>query len=302
MHVRQGTGKEDLGFGIQDSGFRVKTTKRLNISRYSNCTIHAFEDVLAVEEPMEIRLCYGPLNIRLAKSVSITMRTPGNDFELAAGFLFTEGIIRDPNHIEKMFFCGPPPPGKQQSNIVRVEIAPDVELDIERLQRNFYTTSSCGICGKSSLDAITTQMPFAIGNANISILPQTIKTLGASLRQQQPTFDKTGGLHAAGLFGLNGTFILAKEDVGRHNAVDKLIGEQFLKGVLPLRHKILMLSGRSSFELIQKSAMAGIEVVASVGAPSTLAVSMAKRFNITLIGFARSDRFNIYSVPERIRL
>ena len=254
---------------------------------------HEVEDSLALEEPLEIQLTYGPYDARQTRSISVTMRTPGNDFDLAAGFLMTEGVIRDANDVEQIAYAGDtfnegaqfpqamdvPMTGTKQ-NTVRVDLAADVEVNVGSLQRNFYTTSSCGICGK--IDA-----PLLCG-------------LPARLRASQPLFDRTGGLHGAGLFDPAGNLLALREDVGRHNAVDKLIGSEFLADRTPLRDCLLLLSGRASFELLQKALMGGIPMVAAVGAPSSLAVHVAREFDITLIGFLREDHFNIYHGGERV--
>jgi FdhD protein len=256
-------------------------------------------DVLAVEEPMEIRVAYGPSAARKARSLSITMRTPGADFELAAGFLFTEGILRDRAQIRGIEFCGPAPPGRSTSNIVKVELSEDVELDLGSLERNFYTTSSCGICGKASLDAVQVK-----GLRRLSPGPtfrrDGIHELPAKLRAAQPVFDRTGGLHAAGLATPDGEMREIREDVGRHNAVDKLIGRRFLDGATPLANDAMVVSGRASFEILQKALVAGIPMIVAVGAPSSLAVEMAARFGMTLVGFASDERLNIYGGAERL--
>jgi len=256
-------------------------------------------DVLAVEEPMEIRVTFGPSGARAGKSLSITMRTPGADFELAAGFLFTEGILKNQEQIRAIEFCGPVAPGRKTSNIVRVELTADVELDLGLLERHFYTTSSCGICGKASLDAVQVK-------GIEKLLPgptferDRIHELPAKLRAAQPVFERTGGLHAAGLATPDGEMREIREDVGRHNAVDKLIGRRFLDGRTPLRNHAMVVSGRASFEILQKALVAGIPAIVAVGAPSSLAVEMAERFGMTLVGFASDERFNIYTGAERL--
>jgi FdhD protein len=253
------------------------------------------QDLLAVEEPLEIRL--GP------KSVSITMRTPGHDFELAAGFLFTEGILHDAAEIREIHWSPPHVNGnpRQLGNSVTVELNPGVEVDLDRLERHFYTTSSCGVCGKASIEAIQMQgCPVLPRNAPL-VETSVIHQLPATLRREQPVFERTGGLHAAALFDPQGKLQLLREDVGRHNAVDKLIGSQMLAGQTPLGGHLLLVSGRASFELVQKALMAGIPILAAVGAPSSLAVETAQRFNMTLLGFVRDGRFNIYSGASRIQ-
>jgi FdhD protein len=268
------------------------------------------QDDLAIEEPLEIQLTYGPSPSRQTKSISVTMRTPGNDFDLAAGFLMTEGVIRDANDIEKIAYAGRPfdeaepqtmdalKLGSRQ-NTVRVDLATDVEVSLATLQRNFYTTSSCGICGKASLLALRTVCPPRAAN-KFRVDAQLLYSLPGRLRASQGVFDRTGGLHGAGLFNAAGKLLALREDVGRHNAVDKLIGSEFLADRTPLRDSLLLLSGRASFELLQKALMGGVPMVAAVGAPSSLAVQIAKEFDITLVGFLREGNFNIYHGRERI--
>jgi FdhD protein len=242
------------------------------------------QDLLAIEEPLEIRLG--------GKTVSITMRTPGHDQDLAAGFLFTEGILTGAHQIRAIH---------SSRNSITVEPNPDVEVDFERLQRNFYTTSSCGVCGKASIEALRMQgCPFLPGNSPI-FTPAMVHALPAILRRDQAIFDNTGGLHGAALFDAQGNLAVLREDIGRHNAVDKLIGAEMLANRTPLGDKLLLVSGRASFELTQKALMAGIPILAAVGAPSSLAVETAQRFNMTLLGFVRDGRFNIYSGASRIQ-
>ncbi len=254
-------------------------------------------DQLAIEEPLEIRLGFTEDGKFTHKAISITMRTPGNDFALAAGFLFTEGILQTKNQVVSLKHCGKFP---NNQNTVRIDLSEETEVDFGKLARNFYTTSSCGVCGKNSLESLAT------GATAIEIIdfPQVtadaIHQLPNKLRTAQQIFDETGGLHAAALFDVKGNLIDLKEDVGRHNAVDKLIGEQFLADKLPLNDKILFLSGRASFELLQKAVMAKIPIVCAVGAPSSLAVEAAKTFGVTLLGFVRENRFNVYCGNERL--
>jgi FdhD protein len=256
------------------------------------------QDLLAVEEPLEIRLG--------EKAVSVTMRTPGHDFELAAGFLFTEGILHDAAEIGEIRWS-PMPPGdrganpRQLGNSVTVELKPGVEVELDRLERHFYTSSSCGVCGKASIEAIQMQgRPVLPRNAPL-VETAVIHHLPETLRREQPVFERTGGLHAAALFDPQGNLQLLREDVGRHNALDKLIGSEMLAGRTPLGGYVLLVSGRASFELVQKALMAGIPILAAVGAPSSLAVETAQRFNLTLLGFVRDGRFNIYSGASRIQ-
>jgi FdhD protein len=255
-------------------------------------------DFLAAEEPLEIRLGYGSATNRIQKSISVTMRTPGNDFELAAGFLFTEGIIENAAQIVSVKHCN-----GLHENVVKVELLEDLDLDLSKLERNFYTTSSCGVCGKSSIDAVKTvcRLP-DFEEKSTSFAAEVIYRLPGLLRENQLIFDNTGGLHGCALFDAEGVLLLAREDVGRHNALDKLIGATMQQGFFPLNQYLLLLSGRASFELIQKAYMAGIKIVAAVGAPSSLAVQMATDAGITLVGFLRGERFNIYCGAERIRI
>lgn len=289
-----------------------RSTSQTAVVRVAGQTSQQVSDSLAIEEPLEIQLTYGPSSSRQVRSISVTMRTPGDDFDLAAGFLMTEGVIRDANDIEQIMYAGesssestPIPQtmdvlklGSRQ-NTVRVDLAAEVEVSLGSLQRNFYTTSSCGICGKASLLALRTVCPPRATN-DFRIDAQLLYRLPERLRASQGVFDRTGGLHGAGLFDSAGNLLALREDVGRHNAVDKLIGSEFLADRTPLRDRLLLLSGRASFELLQKALMGGIPMVAAVGAPSSLAVQVAKEFDITLVGFLREGHFNIYHGSERI--
>jgi FdhD protein len=252
-----------------------------------------FQDLLAVEEPLEIRLG--------DKSISITMRTPGNDFDLAAGFLFTEGILHDATEVREIRWSHRTNGNARQvGNSVTVDLNPGVEVDLERLERHFYTSSSCGVCGKASMEAIQMQGCPVLPRNSPVVERSVVHLLPEALRRAQPVFERTGGLHAAALFSSEGTLQLLREDVGRHNAVDKLIGAEMLAGHTPLSDRVLFVSSRASFELVQKALMAGIPILAAVGAPSSLAVETAQRFNLTLLGFVRDSRFNIYSGASRI--
>lgn len=264
-----------------------------------NNTIQTETDTLAVEEPLEVRLGFTRSGKQIHKAVSITMRTPGNDFDLAAGFLFTEGILESKNQIENIKHCGRFP---NNQNTVRIDLTDATEIDFKKLERNFYTTSSCGVCGKSSLEALAVSAKAIEGKDFPRVYDDIVHQLPEKLLEKQTVFGETGGLHAAALFDVRGNLLDVCEDVGRHNAVDKLIGARFLANELPLSDKILFLSGRAGFELIQKAAMAQIPVIAAVGAPSSLAVEAAREFNITLLGFVRDGRFNIYTGNERIKV
>jgi FdhD protein len=262
------------------------------ISGAQPCTLEP--DTLAVEEPLEIRLGYQAEGQHAQQSISITMRTPGQDFDLAAGFLFTEGIVQQAKQIADIQHCG------TQNNVVKVEIAAGVPIDFARLQRHFYTSSSCGVCGKTSIEALHATACPTLPPPHWQIEAALIHDLPSKLRAAQSVFDSTGGLHAAALFDVAGNLLALREDVGRHNAVDKLIGAQFQIGQTPLHDALLLVSGRASFELVQKTLMAGIPLLAAVGAPSSLAVELAQEFGMTLIGFVRDGRFNIYCGAERI--
>ena len=263
------------------------------VRRVEDQSSRQVQDLLAIEEPLEIRI--GP------KTISLTMRTPGHDFELAAGFLFTEGILQTFQQIHKIRRSETNGNPRQAGNSVTVELNPDVEVDFERLQRHFYTTSSCGVCGKASIEALETQGCPVLPRDSPIVDSAVIHRLPEILRREQAVFERTGGLHAAALFDAKGNLTLLREDVGRHNAVDKLVGSEMLRDHTPLSDKLLLVSGRTSFELVQKTLMAGIPILAAVGAPSSLAVETAQRFNMTLLGFVRDHRFNIYSGASRIQ-
>ncbi|MFI5196876.1 MAG: formate dehydrogenase accessory sulfurtransferase FdhD [Chitinophagales bacterium] len=268
---------------------------RTTIKKVNAATISDAEDVLATEEPLELQLEYSAAGKRTKKSISVTMRTPGNDFELAAGFLYTEGIIHTAPDIVSVKYAK-----DGNEHIVLVSLNDAVTPEINKLERNFYTTSSCGVCGKASIEAVRAACDIPGTIDQIRIPAALVYQLPGMLRKQQDIFEHTGGLHACALFDTSGSLLLSREDVGRHNALDKLIGAALNNGMLPLDKHILLLSGRASFELIQKAIMAGIKLVAAVGAPSSLAAEMAEEWGMTLIGFLRDQRFNIYSGAERI--
>jgi FdhD protein len=251
------------------------------------------DDVLAVEEPLEILLRFGAKGAPTEKNISVTMRTPGHDRELALGFLYSEGIIQGMSAVAEV--------KHDESHKRAVVVLKDGEVpELQHAERKFFATSSCGVCGKSSVDAIHTLQPRNNDGDDVQIKADVFHALENTLRRQQAAFALTGGLHASALFSRDGSLMLVREDVGRHNALDKVIGAALVDGQLPLVNTILLLSGRVSFELIQKACMAGIPVVAAVGAPSTLAVELAREHNVTLIGFLRQTGFNIYSGSQRI--
>jgi len=272
----------------------------IEISKVGSSGITQRNDVVAIEEPLEIQLTSPGVGGSAAKSVSITMRTPGADHELAVGFLFTEGIIDSAGQVLSVRHCGEIDPDSGLKNIVRVDIDPGVNLDLDRLERHFYTTSSCGVCGKASLDALRVTGQSSLAAHQTRFSTQLLLDIPDRVREQQPIFGKTGGLHAVAIFGSDGEIAIVKEDVGRHNATDKAIGSLFLKGKLPGFELALLASGRASFELMQKALVAGIPLLAAVGAPSSLAVQIAREFDMTLIGFLRDGTFNIYAGGERI--
>lgn len=270
----------------------------VSIQRVNRQGITHAQDWLAIEEPLEIQLIYGPSDRRLVKQVSITMRTPGHDDELAAGFLMTEGVIAHFDDVQTIR-CKRDAAGGQ--NVVQVELTPEAEVRTTSIERNFYVTSSCGVCGKASLLALQALCPPRRAN-RFRIREEVLRSLPDRLRNEQSLFQETGGVHAAGLFDAAGNLHDLREDVGRHNAVDKLIGKEWLADRVPLQDRMLVLSGRASFELLQKAVMAGIPMVACVGAPSSLAVKIARNFDITLAGFLREDGFNLYHGADRVDL
>jgi FdhD protein len=259
-------------------------------------------DAIAVEEPLEIRLNkagsssegYGE-NGGTGRPISITMRTPGNDSELALGFLHGEGIIREPRDVIDVRPCGP------TGNVLRVTVRADLPLDLDRLNRNFYTTSSCGVCGKASIEAVTASAGIRRVDSSLVVRESVLRALPDTLRAAQTGFAETGGMHAVGLFTGEGELLACREDVGRHNAMDKLVGADLTNAALPWSQRVLLLSGRASFELLQKAMMAGAPLVAAIGAPSTLAVELAESAGITLVAFLRSGGCNVYCHAGRVR-
>ena len=257
-------------------------------------------DLIAVEEPLEIRLGYEAASERTVRPLSVTMRTPGHDVELAVGFLFTEGIIHDFDDVEGIRHTGPTGGKKNNRNVVTVTLKPGAVFDAGRLERHFYTTSSCGVCGKTSLEALAMAARPSLPEDRPMLTAEMIHRLPETLLEAQTAFERTGGLHAAALLDAEGRLACTREDIGRHNALDKLIGAQLLNRRLPLHDCIALVSGRTSFELAQKALMAEIPVLAAVGAPSSLAVELAQRFGMTLLGFVRDGRFNVYSGANRV--
>ena len=264
----------------------------ISVTKYDHGQFHTKADILAVEEPLEISLQYFENGEKKRQSVSITMRTPGFDRELALGFLLTDGILTNADQVEKVLTMG--------ENHITVFLKEEASVELEKLKRNFYTTSSCGVCGKSSIDAIRTIASDFIPSQKEprKLSAEILTSLKEKINAYQSNFSQTGGIHASALFDFDGKLISIYEDVGRHNALDKLIGHHFIEDPLDFSQHILLLSGRASFELIQKAIMAKIQVVCAIGAPSSLAVELAEEFDITLLGFLKNQSFNLYHISK----
>ena len=263
-------------------------TQTVSITRYEGDAPTSTQDVVAIEAPLEIKIAYGTAEQRRIKDLSVTMRTPGHDADLCAGFLFTEGILRQTSdllHIKAL-----------DENKILADLHPNVILELGQLERHFYTNSSCGVCGKTNVEAIHKAEKNKKRFEKAFFSPKIIQSLPSKMRLAQAQFETTGGIHASALFDSSGNLLLIREDVGRHNALDKLIGHYICQSILPPEQSILLLSGRASFELIQKAAHAGISTVCAVGAPSSLAIATAAQYGISLIGFLRDARFNIYTI------
>ncbi|KOP39829.1 formate dehydrogenase accessory sulfurtransferase FdhD [Flavobacterium sp. WLB] len=285
---------------MEMNDLELVSIKEVCITKVNGFESTSILDILSVEEPLEIRISYGPEAEKTHKNISVTMRTPGNDFDLAIGFLFTEGIITSYQDVKKVYHTNTEC-SFQKKNIVQVDLVENFIPHLMSSDRNFYTTSSCGVCGKSSIQSIKTVSTFnPLDNPKLDIAAEVLYQLSNKLKAAQSSFAVTGGIHASGLFTIEGDLVFLQEDVGRHNALDKLIGSALANNLLPLNKHILLLSGRASFELIQKAAMAGISVVVAIGAPSSLAVELAREFNITLFGFIKEDRFNIYNSSDQV--
>ena len=273
-------------------------TRAVRITRRRGERTTRSRDALAVEEPLEIRVSWEePGRARTVEPLAVTMRTPGDDFELVAGFLHAEGVLRSAAQLAALTYC--PGPEAQEYNVVEARLAPGVGFDLERLRRHVYATSSCGVCGKASLEAVEARGCAALPDGP-PVAGAMLPGLPDRLLEGQSVFARTGGLHAAGLFDADGSLVVVREDVGRHNAVDKVLGRAFLDGALPAGERLLVVSGRASFELVQKAVMAGVPTLVAVGAPSSLAVDLARRFNQTLVGFARDGGCNVYCGEARI--
>lgn len=272
-----------------------RNTARVDIDRVSEASRRRRRDAVAVEEPLEIRIAPADGG---EHQVAVTMRTPGDDFDLTAGFLFSEGLLAQRSELADLRYCVDVE--TQEYNIVTAHLTGTARFDPAELTRNFYTTSSCGVCGKASLEAIEIQGCAPIPAEGATVSAAVVRSLPAALRRRQAVFERTGGLHAAGLFDAAGELRLLREDVGRHNALDKVIGERFLGAELPLSESVLAVSGRASFEIMQKALAAGIPIVVAVGAPSSLAVDVAGEFGMTLVGFAKPTGFNVYTGRHRV--
>jgi FdhD protein len=271
--------------------------RTVQVTQYRGDEARRRKDALAVEEPLEIRISWVESGRRRVEPVAVTMRTPGNDFELVAGFLRGEGIVGSADELQELSYCTGPE--EQEFNLVEAKLARGVTFDLESVRRNFYATSSCGVCGKASLDAVEARGCALLPPGPV-IERALVPRLPDRLREEQGVFERTGGLHAAGIFSREGEPRVVMEDVGRHNAVDKAIGHGILGRATAETAAVLVVSGRSSFEVVQKAVAAGIPILVAVGAPSSLAVDLARRFGQTLVGFAREGGFNVYSGPERI--
>jgi FdhD protein len=282
---------------MEERRFHSHPITKLREGRSALCN-----DQLALEEPLEIQIAHGPEWDRQWKTVAITMRTPGNDRELALGFLVGEGLIHSLDEIEAIYGRGPRYGAEGWQHSVRVALRPGFAIDLNRLQRNFYTTSSCGVCGKTSLEALELNACPPLTPPGRQVKASVVCGLPEHLREAQSVFERTGGLHAAGLFTFTGQALVVREDVGRHNAVDKVIGSQFLGGRKPPFDDLLVVSGRASFELMQKALASGIPILVAVGAPSSLAVEVAEKFGATLVGFTKARGFNIYTGTGRIEM
>ena len=260
--------------------------EKIHIVKFTDQKLNPYDDTISIEEPLEISLVYFNEGKKTKKNISITMRTPGQDDALAIGFLFTEGIISDFETVDKI--------SQTNENEISIHLKENCVIDLSKIERHFYTSSSCGVCGKSSIDSIRVAKPRVSIAPQVKFSPTLFLSLNEKVRTQQSVFESTGGLHASALFDKEGNLISLFEDVGRHNALDKLIGDAFSKKLFPLNEHVLFLSGRASFELIQKAVMAEIPVICALGAPSSLAVSLAKEYQISLIGFLKNNSFNIY--------
>jgi FdhD protein len=280
---------------------RRGATRRVHVAFHRKEGVARRRDDVAVEEPLEIRVSsVGADGRRASEALAVTMRTPGDDFDLVAGFLHGEGIVSSAESLQEITYCrGDDTRGTQEYNVVEARLAPGVPFDADAVRRNVLTSSSCGVCGKASLESVEARGCRVVDSA-LSVSADVVALLPGRLREGQGVFQRTGGLHAAGLFTADGSGVVVREDVGRHNAVDKTVGHLLLRRALPASERILVVSGRASFEIVQKAVAAGVPVVVAVGAPSSLAVDLAARFGQTLVGFARQGGFNVYAGAGRV--
>jgi len=274
-------------------------TSQVSVTAVRNDSSKTVNDTIAIEEPLEIRLGFGSLDDRKENPLAITMRTPGFDRELAAGFLFTEGLVKHPDEIAWITHCSNAYSLDGAQNVLRVELDEEVEVELDQLQRHFYISSSCGVCGKASLQALAQESHYEL-DSSFSLSASALKKLPELMVTHQSGFESTGGIHAAASFDEQGNITAVYEDVGRHNALDKLIGHHALNNQLPMNRFGILVSGRTSFELLQKCMMAGCSCIIAIGAPSTLAIDAAQKFNITLVGFLKKGSYNIYHGADAI--
>ena len=270
------------------------------VLKYKSNNLEDFTDLISIEEPLEIIIKYKEKEVWVDKIISITMRTPGDDEDLVRGFLFNEKVIEKINYIEKIETFGKPSEQHGLKNKIKITINNSDNIDIDKIKRNFLTNSSCGVCGKSSLDTLEVIKKDKILKSYPKISKEVLISATHKLRKNQSEFSKTGGIHASGLFTAKGDIVAVKEDVGRHNALDKLIGCALKKNLLDNSSQFLVCSGRLNFDLVQKALMANIGILIGVGAPTSLAIDLANKFDMTLVGFVKEDSFNIYSNKERI--
>ena len=270
------------------------------ITHYANGSPTQRPDLVVTEEPLEIQLYYGPENNRQKERLTVTMRTPGHDFELVCGFLYGEGLIEQYTDITTIRDCTEPQTPEEAENVVLVHLRPSLAVNIDTASRKFMTSAACGVCGKGAIEVLQQHGCHTLPNSPWQVNPATLHGLPNSLEQAQTLFKHTGGIHAAALFSPTGQLLRLREDVGRHNAVDKLVGSLLYEGQLPLTQHVMLVSGRAGYELVQKAVRAGIPCMAAVGAPTSLAAQLASQFNCTLIGFLKHSSFNVYAAPQRI--
>lgn len=304
LFIRKQLNAKQLLFSLECFKYKIfyplKKSEVVHVYKVADQHAEETSDFLAIEEPLEISLVFGTMEKRVRKRIAVTMRSPGDDKDLTLGFLFTEGIIQELAQVMSCKQLQVNASVEYHENLFEVALYPGVAIDEDRLERLFFTNSSCGICGKASIEAIRQELPPGLPQKKIFVRASMIHQLPKKLREGQDIFGETGGNHAAALFNLSGELLFLREDVGRHNALDKLIGASLLQNIIPLNQHLLFLSGRCSFELVQKAMMAGIRIIASVGAPSSLAVKLAVENDVTIIGFVRNNRFNVYCGKDKL--